>query len=393
MSTFDVDFTLQDGDFDFETETATASMDADLENENEDEIENEEAEIKKEEPPREEPKKRQRGRSKKETASTTASADVDLSIKPEPEPQRVAEPDSSSDEETLVSFVSMISEANGWEADELRPFIDAALQDPEVQKGVTHPVVKLFNSLAEGIARNYQESAFANEEVKQYNEYVRRGGSPERWFEERYNKRARADFSFEDKLSGEALLEKKKEIVFRYLTQEKGLKPNKAEKYINVATYEDDGSFEEDYEEAKNFILENEKKISERLLEEQREQERRDYEYRVQQIERAKSIIRNKSEIAGFTVPEVDRERLIKYMFEPDVDGQTQYWKDINSSEDEQIKLAYFMMKKLSRQSVERMLQSKVTKEFKLNLSKTAIKPKTSTTNIKQDPRTDVFNW
>ena len=175
---------------------------------------------------------------------------------------------------------------------------------------------------------------YANEEVKEIDEFVRNGGKLQDYF------KAIAPVEYE---SIDITREDNQKKVLKEYLKTQGYNDTRIDRKLE--RYEDAGVLEEEAEEALEFLKDASSKNKERLLEEQETFARQQKEEQQKYIDSVVKEINSITEIRGIKIPKEDKARLAEYMFKPDSSGQTQYVKDFVKDPKNVIGAAYFTMK------------------------------------------------
>ena len=175
---------------------------------------------------------------------------------------------------------------------------------------------------------------YANEEVKEIDEFVRNGGKLQDYF------KAIAPVEYD---SIDITREDNQKKVLKEYLKTQGYNDTRIDRKLE--RYEDAGVLEEEAEEALEFLKDASSKNKERLLEEQETFARQQKEEQQKYIDSVVKEINSITEIRGIKIPKEDKARLAEYMFKPDSSGQTQYVKDFVKDPKNVIGAAYFTMK------------------------------------------------
>ena len=175
---------------------------------------------------------------------------------------------------------------------------------------------------------------YANEEVKEIDEFVRNGGKLQDYF------KAIAPVEYD---SIDITKEDNQKKVLKEYLKTQGYNDTRIDRKLE--RYEDAGVLEEEAEEALEFLKDASSKNKERLLEEQETFARQQKEEQQKYIDSVVKEINSITEIRGIKIPKEDKARLAEYMFKPDSSGQTQYVKDFVKDPKNVIGAAYFTMK------------------------------------------------
>ena len=230
--------------------------------------------------------------------------------------------DEGSDEEpteTVTALFDAIAEELNWTMDE---------EDKKPTN--VEDLVAYFKDVIE----ENSVPVYANEEVKEIDEFVRNGGKLQDYF------KAIAPVEYDNMdITKE---DNQKKVLKEYLKTQ-GYNDTRIDRKLE--RYEDAGVLEEEAEEALEFLKDASSKNKERLLEEQETFARQQREEQQKYIDSVVKEINSITEIRGIKIPKEDKARLAEYMFKPDSSGQTQYVKDFVKDPKNVIGAAYFTMK------------------------------------------------
>ena len=237
------------------------------------------------------------------------------------ESQESTEDDDSNEEpvETVTALFDAIAEELNWSMDE---------EDKKPTN--VEDLVAYFKDVIE----ENSVPVYANEEVREIDEFVRNGGKLQDYF----NAIAPVEYDNID-ITKE---DNQKKVLKEYLKTQ-GYNDTRIDRKLE--RYEDAGVLEEEAEEALEFLKDMSSKNKERLLEEQETFARQQKEEQQKYIDSVVKEINSITEIRGIKIPKEDKARLAEYMFKPDSSGQTQYVKDFVKDPKNVIGAAYFTMK------------------------------------------------
>ena len=257
----------------------------------------------------------------------------------------------------VSQFFDAFSEALGWSVDE---------------ENKPSTVEDLVEYMKQVVAEN-SEPDYADEKVKQLDEYIKNGGN----FEDFYG--IQSQETNYDKLDLEETNDQK--LVIRDYLKMSGF----SDEQINrkIARFEDAGMLED---EAKDNleILKEYKENEKKQLQEQQAIQQKEYEEKQKNlITDITTNINSLSEVRGIKVPTEDRKKLLDYAFKVDANGQTQFQKDYSKNATKNfIETAYFSMKgDALLNSAKRSGESSAVNKLKQTL-KTSIKRNKTTNTV-----------
>ena len=237
------------------------------------------------------------------------------------ETKESTEDDDSNEEptETVTALFDAIAEELNW-----------AMDEEDKKPTNVEDLVAYFKDVIE----ENSVPVYANDEVKEIDEFVRNGGKLQDYF------KAIAPVEYE---SIDITREDNQKKVLKEYLKTQGYSDTRIDRKLE--RYEDAGVLEEEAEEALEFLKDASSKNKERLLEEQETFARQQKEEQQKYIDSVVKEINSITEIRGIKIPKEDKARLAEYMFKPDSSGQTQYVKDFVKDPKNVIGAAYFTMK------------------------------------------------
>ena len=237
------------------------------------------------------------------------------------ETKESTEDDDSNEEptETVTALFDAIAEELNW-----------SMEEEDKKPTNVEDLVAYFKDVIE----ENSVPVYANDEVKEIDEFVRNGGKLQDYF------KAIAPVEYDNiDITKE---DNQKKVLKEYLKTQ-GYNDTRIDRKLE--RYEDAGVLEEEAEEALEFLKDASSKNKERLLEEQETFARQQREEQQKYIDSVVKEINSITEIRGIKIPKEDKARLAEYMFKPDSSGQTQYVKDFVKDPKNVIGAAYFTMK------------------------------------------------
>ena len=260
--------------------------------------------------------------------------------------------------ELVEPFFDLFSQELGWETD-----------DESKPKSIKDLVEYMKN-----IVDVNSKPKFANDEVAELNEFVKNGGSIDRYYEV-----VNANGINLEEVDLES--ERDQRDVVRELLSAKGYKKERidrmVERYETAETLRDEA---EDAIEELRELRENEK---ERLLEDQRNQKQQEAEQQQAFFTTVENEIKAINDVRGITISNKDKQELLEYIFKPESDGRTRYQKEYMKSHRNLIESAFFTMKgdKLIK-AVEQKATSDAVKNLKDKLRSKKVTRSSTSTNF-----------
>lgn len=242
---------------------------------------------------------------------------------------------NDTDDQTLNDDVDDIDPT---ESEQVGAFFDAFAEELnwQIDEDKRPTTVSGIVEYMRNVVEENSKPKYADERIKQLDEYVRNGGS----FDDFYNGMSQEiqydSINMEDETN-------QKTIVREYLKYQGYTDEQISNK---IERYEDADMLEEE----SNDALERMKQIQQIRLQEQEEEQRQLYKQQQEQTKKfvtdLNTTVSNLSSIRGINIPKEDRKKLYDYITRVDENGLTQYQKDFNSNlVNNLVESAYFTMK------------------------------------------------
>ena len=181
------------------------------------------------------------------------------------------------------------------------------------------------------------------------------------------------------------------QIVIDYYSS-KGLKPEKIQKLITDA--KDSNTFSEEFNNAYQELVNNEKLTQQNYLKELQEENKRLQEESIAQIENLKTTIYSTEEIQGFKLDKKTKDQFFNYLTKPVTKGKTQLQID-SENEDSQLKMAWMYFTNFNAKDLEKKISTNLTekleKAVKLSKTKTITKASSKSNQGRREEEEDPF--
>jgi len=187
----------------------------------------------------------------------------------------------------------------------------------------------------QAVVEENSKPQYASVELARMDEFVRNGGSIKDYIEN-----TSADIE-PDKVDIESYEEQKR--IIREHLKTKGYSGDKIERAIE--RYEDAGVLKEEAEDALDMLSEYKEQMSEKLLEEQKNQRAALIQEQQKYVESVKDEIEALNDIRGIPLTKREKQELFEYIFKPSKNGRTRYQEDYIKSQRNMIESAFFTMK------------------------------------------------
>jgi hypothetical protein len=268
---------------------------------------------------------------------------------PKPEEEEIENPEEAEElsfgetEPELAKVVhEQLLESLGWEPEEGAEELTSISEVVDYMKGIIEE-----NSVPE----------YANDELRNLDEYVRNGGEIRNFLSDVYGT---TDYDTIDVTE-----EKNQKVIVKEHLKTKGYTDARINRM--VSRYEDAGTLEEEAEDALDMLKEYKQSKSEELLENQKNQRKGILEQQQKYVSDVQTTIDDISDIRGIPLSKQEKSKLLNYIFKPTTDGQTQYQKDYLKNNKNLIESAYFTMK---GDTLVDKVKRKATSEAARNLKK-----------------------
>jgi len=230
------------------------------------------------------------------------------------------------------------SEISSFFAGELVKKLGLDVDDKDLKLETVDEVLELMSE----IVNENSKPTYASEEVEEYDEFVRNGGSLKDFYKEVYSGKL-------DTTSLDLEKEYDQRAVIRENLLNQGYKEDKIKKMIS--RYEESETLKEEAEDALDLVKEfNQKKVDSLLVQQRKEA---DQARKLQQkfYEDVNSTIKSISNIGGFPITEKEKRELLQYAFVPEDDGLTKYQKEFRGDVLNILESAWFTMTKKHRKT------------------------------------------
>lgn len=216
------------------------------------------------------------------------------------------EEDVEDEQEIVDTFFNLFSEELGWEVDE---------------EDKPKSVKDLISTMAAIIEEN-SKPAYASEDLKKLDEYVKNGGSIDKFLKDTLADVDLNKLDLEDENN-------QKKILREYL-KTLGLTDDKIAK--RISRYEEALVLEDEAKEAAEALAEYKQKTAQKLLKEQEDVRKRQLVEQQSFVENVKKTIEQLDEIQGVQISSKQKKELFDYLFKVDAEGKTAYQKDYSSN-------------------------------------------------------------
>lgn len=249
----------------------------------------------------------------------TKKEEIEEEEESDEETDESSEEDENLEGEVTTFLKDRLSEELGWELDEDDKF--ESIKD----------VVDYMKYLVE----ENSKPKYHSEDIKALDEYVKNGGTIDKYFKEVYGASNEIDFDNLD-LSRES----NQRLVVRELLRTQGISSEKIQKRLD--RYEKEEILADEAEDAVELLKEYKTKSQKKLLEDQKKQAEEQLKSQQKFVENVQNSVKSLDNIRGIKISSKEKSELLDYIFKPDSDGLTKYQKDYMSDIRNLIESAYF---------------------------------------------------
>jgi hypothetical protein len=176
---------------------------------------------------------------------------------------------------------------------------------------------------------------YHSDTVQQLDEYVKNGGTIDKFFKEIYGGPTATDLDTMDLAK-----ESNQRLVIKELLKTKGYDDNKIGRALD--RYEKSETLQEEAEDAVELLKEYKVEQGKKLLAEQENISKENVKKQQMFYENVQNNVKSLEDIRGIKVSTREKNELLDYIFKPDSDGMTKYQKDYMSDIKNLIESAYF---------------------------------------------------
>jgi len=291
-----------------------------------------------------------------------SSKPEDKSVEKDEKEKSEKEDDKNSTKSSVKSDEEEYEEVEYEEADLVDAFSDLFAEKLgwKYEKDEKPKSVEELIDYMQGVIDNNSQPRFANDDVKEINEYVEKGGK----LEDLYKAIYKSDISIDD-------LDLTNELNQKSIIKENLRNRDYSEQRIEklISRYEEQGALEEEAKDSLEEVKEYREKTKTQLLERQKKVQAEEIKAQHEFVQNVEKIVTDSQNIRGIELSSKEKEELLEYIFKPDRDGMTKYQKDYNANLKNLVESAYFTMKgdKLV-QEIQKKATSEATKGLKLKL-------------------------
>lgn len=198
---------------------------------------------------------------------------------------------------------------------------------------------KSVDEIVDGLTSVVEESindAFASDEIKELNDFVRNGGKLKEFYAKVVMDRVDPSDINIDK-------EEDQKRIVRQNLKDNGYTDSQIERKLE--RYEDLGTLRDEAEEAMEIAEESSKKTKEKLLAEAQKQAEESKKRQQKFVTDVQKVIKDIKDIRGIPVSDVEKKEMFKALFVPESDGKTKFQKVYESDVRHLIESVFFTLK------------------------------------------------
>jgi hypothetical protein len=217
------------------------------------------------------------------------------------------------EEEELPASVSIMLDlftSGGYGSeDDLGQLLEESGIDPEAETALT--------DMLNAVIDKKSQPQYANDEARNFDNYLKQGGNPRDYFEQLYNQ---PDYTTIDPYN---LSEQQQEAVLRASLHNKGLDNELIEGLIEQAKEKEtlESSFLKAFDEIKNQQL-YQKEMFAQQLEENQKAQRQQIQETVSQVT---NFVNESNEIGGLPISKKEKKKFLSYFLDADKEGMTSF--------------------------------------------------------------------
>ena len=226
----------------------------------------------------------------------------------------------SSEAAGVAAFFDAIADSEGWD-----------VSDEDKPKTVEDFIQYIHDTVEENSKPEY-----ANEQIKQLDEYVKNGGNFADFYQNMSQTVSYDNLDLED--------ESDQKVAIRDYLKLSGYNDEQINKKIE--RYEDADMLEDEATDAVNYLKAYEEQRAQYMAQQQEAQRQAQEQQAVQFAQDLTNGINSLTNIRGINIPKEDKKALYDYITKTDADGLTAYQKEFNGNlVNNLIESAYFTMK------------------------------------------------
>jgi hypothetical protein len=222
--------------------------------------------------------------------------------------------------ELVGAFSELFAEELGWKFEE----------------GEKPSSIKDLVKYMQDVITANSEPDFANNEIKELDEFVRDGGSVKDFYAKVYKAEINIDSVDLTKVDSQ-------KAVIRENLRNRGYSEQRIDKLIS--RYEEQDALEEEATDSLEEVKESREKTKQQLLANQKIAQQDAVDSQLMFVQNVEKIIKDTESIRGISIPDKEKKALVEYIFRPGKDGMTNYQRDYNSNLKNLVESAYFTMK------------------------------------------------
>lgn len=260
------------------------------------------------------------------------------------------ESDEESDEvdleekEIVEAFSDLFADELGWK-----------YEDDEKPNNIKDLVKHIQTIVDEN-----SQPKYANDEVKEIDEFVKNGGRVEDFYRNVYRSELKVD-------NLDLTKEDDQKAVIRENLRNRGYSESRIDKLIS--RYEEAESLEEESKDSLDEVKEFKEKVRKELLETQKNRQEAELREQLSFVRNVEKIAKDMDNVLGIPISDKDKKETLEYIFKPERDGSTKYQKEYMSDLKNLFVSAYLTKNKNTLvNNIQKKATSDAVKNLKLKL-------------------------
>jgi hypothetical protein len=272
------------------------------------------------------------------------------------DPKKVEDPEESNDKkeddeeetdeidieekEIVETFSDLFAEELGWE-------YENDTKPSNIKDLVKH---------MQDIINENSQPKYANEEVKELDDFVKTGGKVSDFYKTVYRSEVNVD-------DIDLTKDFNQKSIIKENLRNRGYSEQRIEKFISK--YEETDSLEDEAKDSLEEVKEFREKSKKELLEAQKNRQESELQEQLFFIQNVEKSIKDIDNIRGIPISDKEKKETLEYILKPERDGLTKYQKEYSSDLKNLFESAYFTK---NRNTLVKEIQKKATSDAVKNL-------------------------
>jgi hypothetical protein len=232
----------------------------------------------------------------------------------------------------------------------------------------------------EQVVEENSQPDFASDEVAKINEFVRNGGDINKFYQDVYTPLSLKDIDLTQ--------ESNQKLLIRENLKNQGYSEERINRFVQ--RYEDAGTLEEEANDALELVKEYRAEKEKKLLKDQENFSRQQKEQQQKFVSDVQEYVKSIDSLRGIKISKEDKNKVLKYVFDVDASGVSQFQKDYSKSFVKNlIESAFLTMK---GDAVFTSIENKAKSTAALELKKKLQQSKTKRSKVSDDENNSIFD-